>query len=167
MNAEIDTSNTDKPVTNILVPVKLTEAYLSVIRQAAELAKQHGACIHLLHLQDLNQFRQSFFPWLVRHQEFQEAIIRQKAILNTWQRWLETEYGLVVTATMDWGKWDKAVLHHITARSADLVILQADKGDKKWYRFWQTPLEEIIEKSPCQVITFFPARAASLSGSMS
>ncbi len=155
MNPYINTPQMNNVINNILVPVELTSAYLPVIRQAAELAKQHGARIHLLHMADISSYRQRSFPWLVSPDNFQQAVKGRSALLDTWKRWLETEYRIKVTATVDWDKWDRGIIRNAKAVNADLVVLQADKNKRRWYQFWQTPVENIIEKSPCQVMTFF------------
>ena len=142
-------------IKNILVPVDMNAGYVTVIRQAGELAKQHSATIHLLHMADINACRRANFPWLISASLFQKAVEGRSAILQTWKRWLETEYRIRVTATVEFGGRKKGVVNMAKSIGADLIILQEPAFKKKWYAFWNTPVEYIIQESPCQVITFF------------
>lgn len=144
----------------ILLPVQLDTASLSVARQAAEFAAKHNADLHLLHIADMKECQKRFFNLFTRSgANDYHRITRQKTdMLNTWKRWLGKEYNINVSTTVDWGNWKKNILKHAEETGADLIALAEDPKHTKRTFFKISPLEQIIEKSPCQVITFFPGR---------
>lgn len=142
-------------VKTILVPVEITTNYLSFAKQAAELAKQHGAEIHLLHIADIGACRLSNFPWFVSPRVLSNLVKEKTSLLDTWERWIENDYSIKVTTTVDFGRKQKGILQYASKIKADLIALLQEPTKKKWFSLWPSPVEQIIKRSPCQVITFF------------
>lgn len=143
-------------IQDILVPVKFDAEHLSVVKQAAELAKEHNARLHLLHINDTSfAFGTTLLPRFTMARCYYTVTREKTALLNTWKRWLEQHYELQVTTTVEWGIWKNLVMDYAKENDTDLIILKEQTITKRWFRFWQTPLEEILENSPCQVITLF------------
>lgn len=151
-------------IRHILTPVQLDTASLSIARQVAQFARQHNAELHLLHIADMRECENRFFNLFTsRGAKNYHRLTRQKTdLLNTWKRWLEKEYEITVSATVDWGRWKTSVLKHTEETSADMIALGEDPKHVKTSFFRKSSLEYIIEKSPCQVITFFPGKHSML-----
>ena len=144
-----------KEIQHILVPVELTSTYIAVLRQAAELAKQHGATIHLLLTLDAGAFTRKIFPWLIDPGPFEKAAKERNALLDTWRCWVETEFGVRATSAIDWNKKSRGIVKIAKSLNADLVILHEAPRTKKWFGWPSTTVDYVIEKAPCQVMTFF------------
>ncbi len=143
-------------IQDILVPVKFDATHLSVVKQAAELAREHDATLHLLYVHDAPfSLGGTLFPWLTFARSYYSVTREKIALLNTWKRWLEQHYGLNVTTAVEWGNWKNQVMDYVKQHKTDLIVLKEQTITKRWFRFWQTPLEDILENSPCQVITLF------------
>lgn len=140
----------------ILVPVNITGSYLSVARQAAELARLHGAAVHLLHVADRQTCRQKYFPWLVSPALFADAVREKTAMLETWKRWLERDYTVSVSTTVSWGSPGKAILRHARQVGADMIALSESHEENAPRR--RVSAEYIVNRSPCQVITIFSSK---------
>lgn len=140
----------------ILVPVDITDSCLSVARQAAELARIHGASVHLLHVADKRTCRNKYFPWLVSPVLFADAVREKTAMLDTWKRWLERDYTISVSAAVSWGAPGKAILRHARQIRADMIALSEHQEDGAPRR--KVPAEYIVSRSPCQVITIFSSK---------
>lgn len=139
----------------IIVPVNLDKAHLSIARQAAELAAEHGAVIDLVHVMKI--------PFLFSHSMFPQANFistvtladQHKTILNTWKRWLEKEYKIRVLINVQWGNWKKIITGYAKKTEADVIALMQPM-ERSWLdNIIKNPVEYVIEKSKCQVITFF------------
>ena len=146
-------------IKNILVPLDFSANNLSFVKQVAELAKQHGAEMHLLYTTNIRDWRSSTFPWLISPNEFSELVKEKTSLLTIWKRWLERDYGIRVTTIISYDKKEREILHQIEMVNADLVALLEQPQMNKWFAFWPTTVERIIKKSPCQVITFFSDKA--------
>lgn len=143
-------------INHILLPVQFDAEHLSVVKQAAELAKEYGATIHLLYINNTGfSIGNTMLPWLTLAKSFYTTTREKTALLNTWKRWVEQQYGIRVTTTVEWGSWKKTVLEYADKLQADLLVLKEQPVKKRWFRFWHTTVEYLIEKSPCQVITLF------------
>lgn len=140
----------------IIVPVNLDKASLAIVRQAAELARDHGAVVHLLHIID-TQVRTGYvaFADFLRPASLLSLTNRKSAMLQTWQSSLQVIYGVTITTEVVCGKWENCILDCAREKKADLIAV-SKPVQKKWKGFFRTdPVEKIIQNSPCQVITFF------------
>jgi hypothetical protein len=143
-------------INHILLPVQFDAQHLAVVKQAAELAKEYKATIHLLYINDTGlSIGNTMLPWLTLAKTFYTTTREKTALLNTWKRWIEQNYEIPVTTTVEWGSWKKMVLGYANKLQADLLILKEQPVKKRWFRFWHTAVEYVIEKCPCQVITLF------------
>lgn len=143
-----------KIIENILVPVKLDSEHLAIVKQVAELAKEHESEIHLLYMAETAfAFGDPMMPWYTMAKYFYSKSSEKKSLLMTWKRWVEKNYGIKVTVAVDWGSWQKGVLGYAERSSADLIILKEQPAIKKWFWFGKTPAEYVMSNSPCQVIT--------------
>lgn len=144
----------DKVVKNIVMPVKFDSVHLAIVKQVAELAKEHAATLHLLYISECRYiFGDSMLPWFSLAKNQYTHASEKTALLQTWKRWVETQYGIKVTTAMNWGSWKKNILAYLNNADADLLVLPEQKEERKKFRIWKTPLEYIMGKSPCQVIT--------------
>lgn len=147
-------------IRNILVPVQADAVSLSFAGQAAGIAKEHNAELHLLQSTDLRECRSHFLNVFTYAgvKEYHRLTNEKAALLNTWKNWLEKEYAIPVSVTIDWGKWKHNLLKHAERVEADLIVLREDPARMKKTMFGTTQLEQVLEKSPCQVITILGDR---------
>ncbi len=146
----------DKNINTILIPVQFDAEHLSVVRQAALLAKEHKAMIHLLAVKSISSiYNFSYFTQAtpVKNTFFHNQ--EQLAMLETWKRWLEQDYGIKVTPVMELGNWKDVVLKYAISMNADLVVLKDKPVQRKWFTFRKSPIEYLIAKCPCQVLTLY------------
>ena len=147
----------NKLITNILVPVQLNVEHIAVLKQAAELAGEHNSIIHLLYVEPVSYHFGA--KWVSKMLDPTTLVTRLKeklALMATWKRWIEKDYGVQVTCTADWGNWKKTVVKQVSLFNADLVILKQQPFEKHWYNGMITSSTEfIIRKSKCQVLTLF------------
>lgn len=146
-----------KLVANILVPIQLNEEHISVLKQAAELAREHDSIIHLLYVEPVTYtFSASWISKLLNPTTLFARLKEKLELMATWKRWLEIEYGIQATCTADWGNWKKIVVKHVSLLNADLVILKHQQLEKHWFSSIVTSsIGFIIRKSKCQVLTLF------------
>ncbi len=147
----------NKLITNILVPVKLNEEYIAVLKQAAELAREHNSIIHLLYVEPVsNNFNAKWILKMLDPITLVERLKEKLELMATWKRWLDQEYGVQATCTADWGNWKKKVVTHVSLFHADIVILKQQPFEKHWYNgIIISSTEYIIRNSKCQVLTLF------------
>lgn len=147
----------NKLIANILVPIQLNEEYILVLKQAAELAREHNSIIHLLYVESVSyNFRTSWLPKVLNPGTLFTRLKEKSDLMNTWKRWLEQEYGLQATCTADWGNQEKMLLKYAAQFHADLIILKEQQFKKHWFSSMKAfPTESMINKSNCQVIMFF------------
>ena len=147
----------NKLIANILVPIKLDEEYLSVLKLAAEFAREHQATIHLLYIEPVSyNLRDRWFLKLLNPRSLYARLRERSALMATWERYLEQEYAVHATCTADWGNQKKAVLKYALLLHADLIILKEQPAKKQWYsNRISSSGELIIKKSNCQVLTLF------------
>jgi hypothetical protein len=142
-------------IRSILVPVQADAASLSFAGQAAEIAKEHKAELHLLQTAGMYECRNHFLNLFTFAgvKDYHRLTNEKTALLNTWKKWLEKEYSIPVSITVDWGRWKDTLLKHAERSGADLIVLREEPAHMKqrWFRI--TELEGILEESPCQVIT--------------
>lgn len=147
----------NKIITNILVPIQLEEEYLSVLKIAAEFAREHQATIHLLYIEPVSyNFRDRCVRNLLNPRHLYVQLKEKSVLMTTWKRYVEQEYGVQATCTADWGKRKKTILKYRLLFDADLVILKEQQIKTRWYNKLTASLNElIIKKSNCQVLTVF------------
>jgi hypothetical protein len=140
----------------IVVPVNLDDASLIIAKQAAELAKDHGAVLHLLHAIDIQTLMGYYtFTNFLRPASFVSLTNQKNSLLQTWQRSLQINYGITITTEVAYGRWEKCILDCAHEKNAGLIAL-AKPIQKKWQRLFSIdPVEKIMQDSPCQVITLF------------
>jgi nucleotide-binding universal stress UspA family protein len=141
---------------HILVPVNLDEQSLCLARQAAELAGQSGATIHLLHVPDKNEYPGFFLRMFTERglNEYYNITQQKNAMLNTWKRLLEQQYGIDVKIIVDWGDWKSRILKYSKLLQVSVIALREDHFRQHAGSFGKSVLESVVEKSPCQVVTF-------------
>lgn len=144
-------------IQHILTPVQLDAASLSMSRQVAEFAREHNADLQLLHIADVKECSSRIFNLFTRDgaRDYNRLTKEKTDLLTTWKRWLEKEYGIKVSVTVDWCDWKTGILKHAGQSGADLIAIREEPARLKRTLFRKAELEYIIEKSPCQVITFF------------
>ncbi|NCI50821.1 universal stress protein [Sediminibacterium roseum] len=143
-------------VKRILLPVNLDQVSLAMARQVAGLAKDHGAALLLLHVADAENI--SFGKLLNRFfctDSFVSNINHKDALLKTWQRNLQVSYGIPVSGEVCCGDWAGCILSAATARKVDMVALTRPPEQRWWTIFKNDPLETVMRRSPCQVMTLF------------
>lgn len=147
----------NKLINDILVPIKLDEEYLSVVKLAAEFAREHKATIHLLYIEPVSyNLSDNWFAKLLNPRSLYARLKEKAVLMKTWKRYVEQEYGIQATCTADWGKRKKIILKYTLRFKADLVILKDQHIKKQWYSdLIASSTELIIKKSNCQVITLF------------
>lgn len=140
----------------ILVPVNLDDQSLCLVRQAAELAGQSGATIHLLHVPDKSEYPGFFLRMFTERglNEYYNITQQKNAMLNTWKRLLEQQYGIEVKIIVDWGDWKSRILKYCKLLGVSVIALREDQFRAQPGSFGKSVLESVIEKSPCQVVTF-------------
>ncbi|MEO7531143.1 MAG: universal stress protein [Sediminibacterium sp.] len=143
-------------IKTILVPVNLDDSSLVIAKQAAELAKDHGAILHLLHPIDSQTLTGYYtFTNFLRPASFVSLTNQKNNLLQTWQRSLKIMYGISITTEVAYGKWGKCILDCANEKKVDLIALAKPVQKKWWGMFLADPVERIMQDSPCQVITFF------------
>jgi len=146
-------------INTILVPVLLDNDYLPVLKQASELAKEHNACVHLLLMPEIRWKKNhsilfGIFPFL----STREISEMDAYLLANWKQFLHTNYDIEVKCAMNWGSWKKGVIKYAKNIRADMIVLKDSLEHQNVIRFGKSPIEYIIEQSPCQVITIFSKR---------
>ncbi|MEO8171520.1 MAG: universal stress protein [Sediminibacterium sp.] len=143
-------------VKKILVPVNFDDASLAIAKQAAELAKDHDAVLHLLHVID-RETMSGYYPFtnFTRRASCVSLANQRNGLLQTWQRSMQILYDIRIETSIGYEKWEKSVLAATTETEADLVVLPKP-GKQGWKSFFYgDPIESVIQKSTCQVVTFF------------
>jgi nucleotide-binding universal stress UspA family protein len=136
-------------VKRILLPVNLDDVSLVMAKQVAELAKDHGATLLLLHVIDTeNVFRKQTFSGFFCTESFVATINHKNALLKTWQRSLQVSYGIHVSVEVSYGNWANAILSVAAAKNADLIALTKPPA-KHWWAF----LKKILLKPSCAAAT--------------
>ncbi|MBS4043258.1 MAG: universal stress protein [Chitinophagaceae bacterium] len=142
-------------IKKILIPVEFDEEHLSIVMQTAEIAKKHNAALHLIHVQkpNISNYINQIFNYKKQNSIY--SITKNKTnLIHTWRRWIEKEFGIEVKVSVDWGNWKKIVLEKAFSINANLIALNHHQ-EKSWVNiFLPTRNNYIIDKSPCQVITF-------------
>lgn len=148
-------------VKKILVPVQLDACSLTLARQAAELARVHDAELLLLHVADIKECPYRFLSFFTRKgAETYHRLTREKNdLLNTWKRWLEKEYHVKTQVQVEWGRRGRMILETAAAAEADMIAVSGESFRKPDF-FGRHFLEYLIEKSPCQVISFLSGASA-------
>lgn len=151
----------NKLIVNILVPIKLQEEYLSVLKLAAEFAREHQATIHLLYIEPVAyNFKDHWFLKLLNPRSLYARLKERSELMATWKRYVEQEYGIQATCTADWGKLRNTILKYTLRFNADMVILKEQHIKKPWYsNLTASSTELIIKKSNCQVLTLFSEKS--------
>jgi len=149
--------NRHKIVSGIIVPVKLDQEYIRMLKQVAEIAREHHATVYLLYVEPVSfTLRKSWASQLPNQRSLQARLKEKHVLMTTWKRWLEHEYGISATCTVDWGNWKKMTLRYAKMFHADMIVLSDQYYTKSWFAgFITSPPEYIIKKSNCQVITVF------------
>ncbi len=142
------------PVNTILVPVLIDTEYLSIVKQAAELAKEHKATLHIL-LMPENLGRYPLLKSWLRRKDISSISEEKGTLLATWSRYFELIYGIEVKCGLNWGGIKKGVLKYASNIQADLIILKYQTIKQRWLFFGKTATEYIIQNSRCQVMTIF------------
>ena len=120
----------------IVVPVNLDDASLSIAKQAAELAKDHGAVLHLLHAINMQTLMGYYtFTNFFRPASFVSLTNQKNSLLLTWQRSLQISFGITITTEIAFGKWENCLLDCANEKNADLIAL-AKPVQKKWPRLF-------------------------------
>ncbi|MBK9486042.1 MAG: universal stress protein [Chitinophagaceae bacterium] len=147
----------NKLITNILLPVQLNEEHISVLKQAAELAREHHSVIHLLYVEPASyNLRAGWISKLLDPATLVTRLKEKLELMATWKRWIEKEYGVPATCTTAWGNWKKTVIRHVSLFHADLVILKQQPFEKHWYNGIITSSTEfIIRKVNARFLYFF------------
>jgi nucleotide-binding universal stress UspA family protein len=133
----------------ILLTVNLDDASLAMAKQVAELAKDHGAALLLLHVAD------TAFSGFFCTESFIAKINHKNALLKTWQRSLQVVYGIQVSIEVCYGNRATCILSAAREKNADLVALTRPPARKWWAGFKRDPVETVMRRSPCQVMTLF------------
>lgn len=143
------------PIKHIVVPIRLDASHRLLARQAAELALEHGASLHLVLIENTTfAWSAGLLPWITLGENYYDAVHEKMSLLKSWKRWLEEEFPITIKTSLEWGSWKTSVLRYARQHAADMIVLK-DPGIRKtaWYRFWRTPYEYILEKAPCQAVT--------------
>lgn len=141
-------------INTILIPVRFDAAHLSVVKQAALFAQQNNAVIHLLLINPASSFyNHSQSPRSVPVKNAFSLGQEQAAMLATWKRWVEQYYCVKVIQAIEVGNFKKVVLQYSDSINADLLVLKNLPEKKKWFWFSKSPVEYLIAKSRCQVLT--------------
>jgi nucleotide-binding universal stress UspA family protein len=140
----------------ILLPVNLDEASLAMAKQVAELAKDHGAAMLLLHVVDTEPLlgKQAFSSFFCTD-SFIANINHKNALLKTWQRSLQVLYGIHISIEVCYGNWVSSILSVATEKKADLIALTRPPARRWLAGFRRNPVETVMRRSPCQVMTLF------------
>ncbi len=142
-------------INKLLIPIQFDDQHLTIVKQAAEIAKKHNADLYLLNVQ--NPSITNYFHQAISYKKKNSiySITENKVnLMQTWKRWIEKEYQIKVHAFVDWGNWKKLVIAKAKTINASLIVLPKIE-QKKWYSFFNLSNNNyIIEKSPCQVISF-------------
>ncbi len=149
-------------IQRILAPIELDEASLKFARQVAEFATRHGAELHLLHIGKLSDCNSRFLHFFTQKgaEEYHRLTKEKADLLQTWKRWLEKEYGITVHFSVTWGNVKKSILDSSVHTGADMIALRDIPEYLKSNLFNRSPLEQVLQESPCQVITFFEGPAS-------
>lgn len=153
-------NNRRKIVSGILVPVKPEHEYVLMLKQVAEIAREHGAAVYLLYVEPVSfTLRKSLASGLPKQRLLLAKLKEQQVLMATWKSWLEHEYGIKVTCTVDWGNRKKITLRYAKMFHADMIALSDRYYTNNWFDglFISSP-EYIIKKSNCQVITVFSGK---------
>lgn len=143
-------------IKTILIPIQFDAEHLSAVKQAAIFAQEHNAVIHLLVVNPASRaynFSQS--PRSVPVKNIFDLGQEQAAMLATWKRWVEQYYCIKVIPVIETGNWKKVVLQYSDGIKADLLVLKNKPEKKKWFSFRKSPVEYLIAKSRCQVLTLY------------
>ncbi len=143
-------------INTILVPVLLDNEHFSIVKQAGELAQEHIATIHLLLMPEITRNRNR--PFIFRLLGFLSSpdISDEKALLfSNWKQYLYINYGVEVKCALNWGSWKKGVIKYAKNIRADLIVLKEQPIHRRFLTIGRSPVEFIIARSPCQVMTIF------------
>lgn len=141
-------------IKNILVPVQLNTDYISVLKQAAELARENNSIIHLLYIEPVvNHFLNPGLSRISATRNLYRRLKEKMALMSTWKRWLEHDYNIKVNCIVDWGNWKKRVINYASTSTADLIIIKYHPSSGHFFNLFVSPVEYVIKKSNCQVIT--------------
>ncbi|HVZ26261.1 MAG TPA: universal stress protein [Sediminibacterium sp.] len=149
------------PIQQIILPVRFNASHRLLARQAAELALEHGASLHLLLIENTAfAWSAGLLPWITLGENFYDSVHKKMGLLKSWKRWLEEEFPIPIKTSLEWGSWKKSIVRYAHQHSADMIVLPEPRLRKSsWYRFWRTPYEYILEESPCQILTMLQDKA--------
>jgi nucleotide-binding universal stress UspA family protein len=126
----------------ILLTVNLDDASLAMAKQVAELAKDHGAALLLLHVAD------TAFSGFFCTESFIAKINHKNALLKTWQRSLQVVYGIQVSIEVCYGNRATCILSAAREKNADLVALTRPPARKWWAGLKRDPVETVMRPQP-------------------
>lgn len=148
----------EKLVRRILMPVILDAEFLPVIKQVAALVESHNAELHLLYVGDPAVYKPQL--WWFHPKVIPLGLTSEKmALLQMLKEIICREHDISVVTAVEWGKWRTTVLNHAVSIGADLLVLNETAVPKTRFPALKSNLEYILEKSHCQVITLFAAKA--------
>jgi nucleotide-binding universal stress UspA family protein len=143
-------------IKRILVPVETNNGSLRFAGQAAELALSHGASLALLHVANPRECTGRLLGLYnfsgVRC--FHRLTNEKTSLLHTWKQSLEHQWGVEVSVAVDWGNKMETITRHLHEQEIDLLLLKNATSAVNEKGLSWAGMVEIIDKSPCQVMTF-------------
>jgi nucleotide-binding universal stress UspA family protein len=136
----------------ILVPVELSSATEAAVRAAADLARQNGARILLLHVFDSRAVEDVYNLHGLKEEEVRARMKANAETLMeklTGKSWLE---GLRVETRYAYGLPPDAIVAEARAWKAELVVLAKRRRSGLHHLLFGRTSDGVVHESPCAVL---------------
>ncbi|MFD0793439.1 universal stress protein [Mucilaginibacter litoreus] len=144
-------------IKNILIPIDFSETSLNALNTSIQMAKRHGAALHLLYVQDITNYNPELGQLVTIDPMVDEAFEKEKYLLEQTASSISLEHLVICHLHFAKGILHTVIAQYATELSADILVIGTDPGISKKSYLEDSLVYKVLKKTTCHVLTV-PAR---------